>query len=162
MKYAVEMTSGGMIYMPTSSIQELSRFWETATMVLLMKWIYEASCWDGLSQQYDMHSKFHDNLTGIQVILRLLPQKSERLQCWYYWLVGFINMPLRWTQVAWYAHQVSLQYKYPITQVTQSPSLVTELSQSTQWLNSQSPQSWTKTTQSALWLRCTMLHMTIS
>jgi hypothetical protein len=38
--------------------------------------------------------------SGIQAVLRLLPQQFERLQCWYYWWEGFMNIPLRWHQVA--------------------------------------------------------------
>jgi hypothetical protein len=29
--------------------------------------------------------------SGIKVILRLLPQQFERLQCWYYWQQEFID-----------------------------------------------------------------------
>jgi hypothetical protein len=29
--------------------------------------------------------------SGIQVILRLLPHKFEKLQCWYYCLEGFVK-----------------------------------------------------------------------
>jgi hypothetical protein len=28
---------------------------------------------------------------GIEVMIRLLPQHFERLQCWYYWLVGQVK-----------------------------------------------------------------------
>jgi hypothetical protein len=50
-KYAIEMATGGMIYIP----------------------------------------KFITICSGIQVILRLIPQQFERPQCRYYWLYGFMK-----------------------------------------------------------------------
>jgi hypothetical protein len=45
--------------------------------------------------------------SGVKVILRLLPQQFERLQCWYNWWDELWIVPLRWLQVACYAYQVS-------------------------------------------------------
>jgi hypothetical protein len=35
--------------------------------------------------------------SGIQVILRSLPQQSERLQCWYYYCEGFMMYAIEMT-----------------------------------------------------------------
>jgi hypothetical protein len=47
---------------------------------------YEVSCLDDF-RWYDMHVTFYDHQFIIQVILKLLPQHFERLQCLYYWKV---------------------------------------------------------------------------
>jgi hypothetical protein len=45
--------------------------------------------------------------SGIQVILRLLPQKFKRLTVGITDREDFRSMPLRWPQVARYAYQAS-------------------------------------------------------
>jgi hypothetical protein len=35
--------------------------------------------------------------SGIRVILRLLPQQFEMLQCWYYWWEGFMKYAVEMT-----------------------------------------------------------------
>jgi hypothetical protein len=65
-----------------------STIWEAEVLVLLMGTIYEVRRWDGL--------RWHDICipspmaigSGIQVILRVLPQQFERLWYWYYWWEG--------------------------------------------------------------------------
>jgi hypothetical protein len=48
-------------------------------LVLWVELIYEVHCSDGM-----IHiPRFMKIGSGIQVILRLLPQQFERLQCWY-------------------------------------------------------------------------------
>jgi hypothetical protein len=37
-----------------------------------------------------------------QVLLKLLPQKSDKLQCWYYWFGGFRKYAVKMLQVARY------------------------------------------------------------
>jgi hypothetical protein len=44
--------------------------------------------WSTRFRWYDIHTKFYKDRTNIQVILRLLLQQFERLQCWYYWWEG--------------------------------------------------------------------------
>jgi hypothetical protein len=59
--------------------------WEAAVLVLLMGQINEERRWDGL--------RWHDIISSprIQVILWLLSQHFERLQCWCYWGEGFMK-----------------------------------------------------------------------
>jgi hypothetical protein len=55
-----------------------------------MGMIYEVHCWDDLR----WHDTYIPSLmtigSGIQAILRVLPQQFESLLCWYYWWEGFI------------------------------------------------------------------------
>jgi hypothetical protein len=101
-KYAVKMTSGGMIQMPSFmtiglSIQVILR------LLLSSQQFQRLQCW------YYWWEIFMKNATemasggmtyipsfmtigsGIQVISRLLLQQFERLQCSYYWWDGFMG-----------------------------------------------------------------------
>jgi hypothetical protein len=64
--------------------------WKAAVLVLLMEdiHIYEVHCWDGL-RCHEVQSFMMIRL-DIQVLLRLLFQQFERIQCWYHWWHRFM------------------------------------------------------------------------
>jgi UDP-N-acetylmuramyl pentapeptide phosphotransferase/UDP-N-acetylglucosamine-1-phosphate transferase len=68
----------------SSNIKGINSIREAAVMVLLMIGIYEVRFWNGSGGVIYIPS-FMTFGSGIQVILSLLPQQSERLECWYYW-----------------------------------------------------------------------------
>jgi hypothetical protein len=92
MKYTADIASDGMIYVRTKFHEDWSRnsgnikvitttIGEAAVLVLLMGRIYD------ICRLYDL--RWHDTHkpsfiaidSGIQVILRVLPKRIERLQC---------------------------------------------------------------------------------
>jgi hypothetical protein len=63
MKYIVEMSSGGIIYVPRlmtngSGIRVIIR--EASVLVLLIEGIYDVRLWDGFIWQH-IHTKFHED-----------------------------------------------------------------------------------------------------
>jgi hypothetical protein len=89
MKYAIEMASCGMVCISSfldnqvrhTSYTEVitSTVSEAIVLVLCRGGIYEVCCSDGLSM-IEIPS-FMTVISGIQVILRLLPEQFERLHC---------------------------------------------------------------------------------
>jgi hypothetical protein len=71
-----------------------SKILEAVMLVLLIKRIYEVRRWDG-SMWHDTHTKFHEDWYRHSSNIKVLPQKFERLYCWYYRFEGFMNAPLR-------------------------------------------------------------------
>jgi hypothetical protein len=63
---------------------------EAAVLVLLRGMIYDVYHWDDL-RWHNMHMPYFMTISsGIKVILRVIPQKFERLYCWYCWWEEFI------------------------------------------------------------------------
>jgi hypothetical protein len=99
MTYAVEMTSDGMhmdtkfednLFRNVSNITDISLIiWEVIMLALLMRWIYDIHNWDGLTMIYTFHEDWYRRPSNIKVI----SQKSEKLQCWNYWWEGFTPLP---------------------------------------------------------------------
>jgi hypothetical protein len=58
---------------------------EALVLILIMWMIYDVCCWN----DFRWHDKYMSNFmtigSGIRVILKVLPHKFEKLQCWYYW-----------------------------------------------------------------------------
>jgi hypothetical protein len=64
--------------------------WEAVKLALLVDGLYELCRWDGF-MRHDIKTKFYDDWYRRSSNIKVLPQKSEGLYCWYYWLEGFIN-----------------------------------------------------------------------
>jgi hypothetical protein len=62
-----------------------STMWDASMLVLLMERIYDVCRWDNLRWHDTYIPSFMAIDSGIQEILRVLPQQFERLQCWYCW-----------------------------------------------------------------------------
>jgi hypothetical protein len=77
--------------------------------------------------------------SDIQVMLNLLPQQFDRLQCWYYSWEEFMKYALRWPLMTWYAYQVSQWsvqavqwYKFIVSTIWEAAMLVLVVFQHTQ------------------------------
>jgi hypothetical protein len=57
--------------------------WEAVMLVSLIEGIYEVCHWDGFMWNQDLCRRSSN--------IKVLPQKFERLYCWYYWWEGFFS-----------------------------------------------------------------------
>jgi hypothetical protein len=80
-----------------------STIWVPIVLVLSMRKMYDVRHWDDFMWHY-IHTKFHEDWCRRSSNIKVLPQKFESLSCWYYWLKGTTNAPLRLLHVAWHTY----------------------------------------------------------
>jgi hypothetical protein len=67
-----------------------AKIWETVILALLIEGIYELCPWNGFVN-HDIRTKFRKYWCSLSRNIKVLLQKSMRLQCWYYWCEVFMN-----------------------------------------------------------------------
>jgi hypothetical protein len=119
MKYATEMSSGGIIYVYIlsfmtigSGIQVILRLVHeqfAAVLELPMRRIYEVCHWDGLKWHY-IHAKFHDDQFRHSSNIRVISYYINNFRVCSIGITDgrdLRSMALRWPQASWYTYQIS-------------------------------------------------------